>query len=125
MILVLLVACAVAGHHGLRASQAAPSCTTSAIEGGPDADLYCIDLLPAATIDGASGTAQLLSPSSPFGVAVTAAGEHQYDIQFDLQGLPAPSTLGAYRTYVAWATTPQMHPLVKLGAVGNGRTTLG
>ncbi len=56
---------------------------------------------------------------------MTPAGEHQYDIQFDVQGLPAPSTLGAYRTYVAWATTPQMHPVVKLGVIGNGRTTLG
>ncbi|HJU43052.1 MAG TPA: multicopper oxidase family protein [Vicinamibacterales bacterium] len=106
-------------------SQAAPSCATGAIAGGPDADLYCIELLPAAGIDAASGTAQLLAPSSPFGVAVTAAGEHQYDVQFDLQGLPAPSALGPYRTYVAWATTPQLHPVVKLGAVGNGRTTLG
>jgi len=77
------------------------------------------------SIDGATGTARLLSPASPFGVAVTPAGEHQYDIQFDVQGLPAPSTLGPYRTYVAWATTPQMHPVVKLGVIANGRTTLG
>ena len=67
------------------------------------------------SIDGVTGTARLLSPPSPFGVAVTPAGEHLYDIQFDVQGLPAPSTLGPYRTYVAWATTPQMHPVVKLG----------
>jgi suppressor of ftsI len=126
IILAVLAACAVAGHYDLTAvSQAASSCATGPAEGGPDADLYCIDLLPAASIDGASGTAQLLAPSSPFGVAVTAAGEHQYDIQFDVQGLPAPSTLGAYMTYVAWATTPQMHPLVKLGTIANGRTTLG
>ena len=118
--------CAGAGHYGVAAlSQPAASCATDPVEGGPDADLYCIDLLPAASIDGPSGTAQLLAPSSPFGVAVTAAGEHQYDIQFDVRGLPAPSTLGPYRTYVAWATTPQMHPVVKLGAIGNGRTTLG
>ena len=123
--LALLVAGVVADHQHVTAlSQAAPSCA-SAVEGGPDADLYCVELLPAAGIEGASGTAQLLAPSSPFGVAVTAAGEHQYDLQFDVQGLPAPSTLGPYRTYVAWATTPQMHPLLKLGTIGNGRTTLG
>ena len=126
MILALLVACAVAGHREVTAvSQAAPSCATGPVEGGPDADLYCIDLLPAASIDGASGTAQLLAPSSPFGVAVTAAGEHLYDIQFDAQGLPEPATLGPYRAYVAWATTPQLHPVIKLGTIGNGRTTLG
>ena len=26
---------------------------------------------------------------------------------------------------MAWATTPQMHPVVKLGVIANGRTTLG
>ena len=122
---VLLLACVVTGRHGVTAlSQAVGSCADN-IDGGPDADLYCIELLPAANMDGATGTARLLSPPSPFGVAVTAAGEHQYDIQFDVQGLPPPSTLGTYQTYVAWATTPQMHPVVKLGPIGNGRTTLG
>ena len=115
----------MAGHSNVTASaQAARSCAEN-LDGGADADLYCIELLPAATIDGASGTARLLSPPSPFGVAVTAAGEHQYDIQFDVQGLPPPSSLGAFTAYVAWATTPQMHPVVKLGTVTNGRTTLG
>jgi suppressor of ftsI len=104
--------------------QVAGSCAAN-IAGGADADLYCIDLLPAMGIDDAAGTAQLLSPSSPFGVAVSPAGEHLYDIQFDVQGLPEPAALGQYRTYVAWATTPQMHPVVKLGVIANGRTTLG
>ncbi len=125
ILVLLLFAGAVDRHHGVTASsQVAGSCAAN-LEGAADADLYCIELLPAGTIDAASGTAILLSPSSPFGVAVTAAGEHQYDIQFDVQGLPPPATLGPYRTYVAWATTPQMHPVVKLGTIGNGRTTLG
>jgi suppressor of ftsI len=93
--------------------------------GAPDADLYCIELLPAGDFAGASGTAHLLAPSSPFGVAVTAGGEHLYDVRFDLQGLPDPASLGPYSTYVAWATTPQLHPAVKLGAVTNGVVTLG
>jgi suppressor of ftsI len=92
---------------------------------GPDADLYCIELLPAGEIDAASGTAHLLSPSSPFGVAVTPAGEHLYDVLLNLQGLPDPASFGPYRTYVAWATTPQFHPVVKLGEVTNGTVTLG
>ena len=122
---MLLLACVVTGRHGVTAlSQAVGSCAET-IDGGPDADLYCIELLPAANIDGATGTARLLSPPSPFGVAVTAAGEHLYDIQFDLQGLPPPSSFGAFTTYMAWATTPQMHPVVKLGTVVNGRTKLG
>ena len=125
-IILALLLSAAAGHLGMTAaSQVAGSCASNELGGGADADLYCIELLPATSIDGATGTAYLLSPPSPFGVAVTPAGEHQYDIQFDVQGLPAPSTLGPYRTYVAWATTPQMHPVVKLGVIGNGRTTLG
>ena len=124
LVLAALLAWPVAGHDGVTAASQTPGlCSDTA--GGPDADLYCIELLPAAGIDGAAGTARLLSPPSPFGVTVTAAGEHQYDIQFDLQSLPPPSTLGSYRTYVAWATTPQMHPTVKLGTIGNGRTRLG
>lgn len=90
-----------------------------------DADLYCIELLPAGDIESASGTARLLAPSSPFGVAVTPAGEHLYDVAFDLQGLPDPASFGPYATYIAWATTPQLDPVVKLGEVRNGTVTLG
>ncbi|MBI4475404.1 MAG: multicopper oxidase family protein [Acidobacteria bacterium] len=100
-------------------NQAAQTC------GVADADLYCIELLPADRIEGAAGTARLIPPTSPFGVAVTPAGEQLHDIVFDLQGLPEPSSLGAYSAYVAWATTPQFSPVVKLGEVRNGSTRLG
>ena len=93
--------------------------------GGADGDLYCIELLPAGEIERASGTARLVPPSSPFGVAVTPSGEHAYDILFTLRDLPEPQSLGAYRSYVAWATTPQLHPVVKLGEVRNGTMRLG
>jgi FtsP/CotA-like multicopper oxidase with cupredoxin domain len=99
--------------------------TASALAPGPDADLYCIELLAAGEIERASGTAHLIPPSSPFGVAVTPAGEHQYDIVFDLRDLPDPASLGPYTAYVAWATTPQLHPEVKLGEVRNGTVRLG
>jgi suppressor of ftsI len=89
-----------------------------------DADLYCIELLPASGLD-AAGMARLVPPSSPFGLPVTAAGYPIYDIAFDLRDLPAPSSLGAYQTFVAWATTPQLDPVVKLGEVGNGSTLRG
>ena len=51
--------------------------------------------LAAGEIESASGTARLLAPSSPFGVAVTTAGEHLYNVLFDLQGLPEPASLRA------------------------------
>lgn len=42
----------------------------------------------------------------------------------DLAGLPAPSALGAYAVYVAWAATPLMDRMIRLGEVRNGRTEL-
>src|SRR5438034_2611025 len=102
-----------------------PCATASTVAPGPDADLYCIELLPAGEIERASGAAHLIPPSSPFGVAVTPAGKHQYDIVFDLHDLPDPASLGPYTAYVAWATTPQLHPEVKLGEVRNGTVRLG
>jgi suppressor of ftsI len=91
----------------------------------PDPDLYRIELLPAGEITTGAGSAELLAPSSPFGVAVTPAGEHLYDVRFELRDLPDPSAFGKYTAYIAWATTPQLHPTVKLGEVRNGTTTLG
>ena len=90
-----------------------------------DADLYCIDLLPAKDIEHASGIARLIPPSSPFGVAVSRAGEMQYDIDFTLRDLPAASSLGAFTTYVAWATTPQLQPMIRLGEVATGSVRRG
>lgn len=92
---------------------------------GGDADLYCIELLPASDIERASGTARLVPPASPFGIAVTAAGEPQHDIVFALRDLPEPGSLGRYTTFVAWAATPQLRPLVRLGQVRDGVVRLG
>ncbi len=105
----------------------APALTCAALGAprGADPDLYCIDLLPAAGFDRATGTARLVPAPSPFGVAVSPAGEHLYDIVFDVRGLPEPTSLGPFATYVAWATTPQLHPTVKLGEVRNGLVRLG
>jgi suppressor of ftsI len=101
------------------------SCTPrNATPGEADADLYCIELLPAGDIDGV-GTARLVPPSSPFGIAVTKAGEPQHDVVFTLRNLPAPASLGKYTTLVAWAVTPQLRPVVKLGEVRDGTVRLG
>ena len=119
--LVAILLSIVAAH--LVQSQAAPCSPDPAA--GADADLYCIELLRADGIDRASGTAWLLPPSSPFGVAVTPSGAHTYDVVFTLRDLPEPRALGPYSTYVAWATTPQLDPVVKLGEVRNGTSRLG
>jgi len=61
----------------------------------------------------------------PFTVAVTADGFPRYRLALDAAGLPAPSALGKFATYVAWVAPPAMHPVRPLGEVGNGRTVLG
>src|SRR6266540_637378 len=126
-VVLLLTVCTTAARGDAARVQPAKNACAPRPEAseGPDSDLYCIELLPAGDIESASGTARLLSPSSPFGVSVTPAGEHVYDVLFDLQGLPDPASLGPYTTHIAWATTPQLHPVVKLGPVGNGIVKLG
>ena len=71
------------------------------------------------------GTARLVPPQTPFGIAVSPAGEQLHDVVFTLRDLPAPASLGSYTTYVAWATTPQLHPEIRLGEVRNGQVRLG
>lgn len=85
----------------------------------PSRDLYCIDLLPAAGVT-ATGTAELRPADSPFGVRVTPAGSHVYDVGIDVSGLPDPATLGPYTTYIAWVFPPRLDPVVRLGALVDG-----
>ena len=112
------------------ARQAPPAAATGCpaadpLAGVPSPDLYCIELLRSAVVEDAAGTARLLPAGSPFGMAVTPAGGHEYDVAFEIAGLPEPSTLGDYSAYVAWATTPQLDRWIRLGVVDNGRHTIG
>ena len=106
---------------------AQPTEAPCASEGGAhgDSDLYCIELLPAGDIDNATGEARLVPPSSPFGIAVTKAGEPQHDVVFTLRSLPSAATLGGNPVFIAWAVTPQLRPFVKLGELHEGTTRLG
>ncbi|MYD69448.1 MAG: multicopper oxidase family protein [Acidobacteria bacterium] len=90
-----------------------------------DPDLYCIELIHAPDFPGAAGYVELAPPSSPFGVSVTVDGRHRFDLTFHIDGLPDPASLGDYTGYVAWATTPRLRPVVNLGPVADGRTTVG
>ena len=92
---------------------------------GPSRDLYCIELIPAPGAEGAAGTIELGQVPGPFTVAVTADGFPRYRLALDAAGLPAPSALGKFATYVAWVAPPAMHPVRRLGEVGNGSTALG
>lgn len=109
------LACALlAVSSGLRP---APASTTS----GPfDLLLFATPKAPHAT-----GTAQLVYAHSPFGVAVTTDGRAAYSIRLTLAGLPAPTSLGNYSIYTAWAATPDLSRWIRLGTVANGTTTVG
>jgi hypothetical protein len=86
---------------------------------------YDIPLFSTPKAPAANGSARLVFAQSPFGIAVTADGRAQYDVQVTASGLPAASSLGAFKTYVAWATTPDLQRWDRLGTITNGTTTVG
>ena len=92
---------------------------------GPSRDLYCIELVPAPGITGASGTVELGHVAGPFTVAVTPEGFPRHHLVLSAAALPAPASLGDFRTFVAWAAPPSMHPMRRLGTVHQGRNDLG
>jgi FtsP/CotA-like multicopper oxidase with cupredoxin domain len=61
---------------------------------------------------------ELANAPGPFTVSVTADGHSRFIPVVFLSGLPTTGT------YIAWAATPQMDSLIKLGEVKNGRVTL-
>ena len=86
---------------------------------------YDITLFNTPKSPTAHGQAHLVFAQSPFGVAVTADGRASYDIEIEASGLPVPSSLGAYTTYVAWATSTDLSEWHRLGVVKNGTSTVG
>ncbi len=94
-------------------------------DAGASRDLYCLELLPAPGLGVASGHVELGRNPGPFSVAVDADGSPITVPIVTLAGLPVPSSLGPYSTYVAWVSPPMMYPVQKLGVVTNGRTRLG
>lgn len=89
--------------------------------GGP----YDIALFPTASAPGAHGEARLIPNGSPFGIGVTVDGRSSYNVRISAARLPRPDSLGKFRGYVAWAATPDLKQWVRLGAVGNGTSTVG
>jgi hypothetical protein len=92
---------------------------------GPNLGPYDIRLFPTAAAPAVTGSARLVFADSPFGVAVTADGHARYDVRVTAAGLPAPTSLGPYTTYVAWAVSTDLAHWVRLGPVANGMSTVG
>ncbi len=86
---------------------------------------YDIALFATPKAPDARGSARLVFAPSPFGVTVTADGRASYDVQVTAASLPAPSSLGPYAAYVAWAVTPDLATWKPLGAIHEGTTTVG
>ncbi|HEX6966703.1 MAG TPA: hypothetical protein VF166_12955 [Gemmatimonadaceae bacterium] len=103
------------------ASPAAAQTSANRHQPGP----YDIALFNTPKAPKAEGKARLVSAESPFGIAVTADGHAVYDARVTVSGLPAPSTLGKYSTYVAWAVTPDLAKWKRLGVITNGTSTVG
>ncbi len=83
-----------------------------------DPGLHCIELVPRPEFESASGSVRLVPAQSPFGVAVTRDGVPVLDLVVRLDGLPRGQ-------YLAWASGPLLSPLLPLGEVRNGETSLG
>ena len=81
---------------------------------GPSHDLYCIELIPAPGVSGVSGRVELRHQDGPFTVGVTADGRPRYTLIGTVAGLPRG------QSYVAWAMSPQMDTVIKLGEVRDG-----
>jgi len=83
-----------------------------------DPGLHCIELVPRPEFEHVSGRVRLAPAHSPFGLAATADGQARLDLILQLHGLPEGR-------YFAWASGPMLEPLVRLGEVTNGESTLG
>jgi hypothetical protein len=92
---------------------------------GPRLGPYDILLFATPAAPQAQGRAWLVFADSPFGVAFTADGHAQYDIQIKASNLPVPSRLGKYSVYQAWAVSPDLTHWDRLGVVTNGTTKVG
>jgi hypothetical protein len=88
-------------------------------------DLFKIDLRPTSAAPSASGVALLSPARSPFGIALTRDGHVIFDVAFTATGLPAPSTLGRFDGYVAWAARDDLGEAQKLGVITNGEPLKG
>lgn len=92
---------------------------------GPSPELHCIPLFASEAGGGARGWAEILPGEGVFGVRVDVTGVALQPFLLRLENLPHPTDLGPYTTYVAWITSPTLHPWLRLGEVGEGLNLTG
>lgn len=81
----------------------------------PGPDPFEVRLVPTAHANGAAGVVSMRFADSPFGVTVTPDGHHLYDAELRATGLPQHDGV-----LIAWAATPGLDRVQKLGAVRAG-----
>jgi suppressor of ftsI len=109
-------------HTAAAAAQAALCDSSVQRELRPSRDLFCINLSATDRGGAASGVVSLEYIPGPFTVPVTVDGRYRYTLAIALRGLPrAP----AGTSYVAWAATPTLDVIQRLGAVTNGANRVG
>jgi FtsP/CotA-like multicopper oxidase with cupredoxin domain len=90
-----------------------------------DQDLFCLDLIPAPDYQDGEGRVELRRIPGPFTVSPTADGRLRYEAVAFVGGLPRPESLGDYDHFTAWMAGPSLFPMVRLGPITNGETSLG
>lgn len=81
-----------------------------------------VEMEPTGRIPGVEGCGRLAIEWSPFGIAVTPDGHVRYRIDLYLRGLDRPPRDGNPVTYIAWAVTPDLDQVQRIGIVEDGRT---
>lgn len=80
----------------------------------PGPNPFVIALESTGEAKGATGEVRMNFAPSPFGVALTADGHYIFQLTLTTQGLAPVSG----KEYVAWATTPELDQVTRLGALG-------
>ena len=90
---------------------------------GPDGTSYPDEfpLFPTLGNEGASGMAFLRQIWSPYGVSVDEHGRVEYGLTIEVRDLPDVEG----ESYHVWITTPELDPIVHLGAVDESGTATG
>jgi suppressor of ftsI len=89
----------------------------------PSRDFYCIDLTATERGGAASGVVALEYIPGPFTVPITVDGHYRYAPRITLHGLPRLAPAGT--SYVAWAASPTLDVIERLGPVTNGVNRAG
>ena len=87
-------------------------------------DYYAIEMVPTKRVPGtglATGKGSVRFARSPFGVAVSTRGSYVYDLSLSIDRIKPPRS----GVYTAWASSPNLDEIVRLGVLDADTTTSG